>query len=223
MKKRTLKRVLTRLNMIFLRNPILMEGLVIATAVMATTRVTDAMCATLALCIMALPTALIMYPIKEKLPTYAKAIVCAVVACVMYVPAYFVIKAISQQAIADLTIYLPLLVLSELIMMHTEKSIKHRRLSAYVTSTVIDLIGVAVVMFVVSSVREILAYSTFFGIPVDIDFKLPMFALPFMGFIVVGYLSALTRWVYLRINEIKNKKKIKKPKTLILGEEEAKV
>ena len=209
--------------MIFLRNPILIEGIVIATVVMTTTHVLDAMCACLALWIMALPTALIVYPIKEKLPAYAKAIIYALVACVMYIPAYFILKTISQQAIADLTIYLPLLVLSELIMVHSEKSSKHRRFKPYALSTVMDLIGVSLVMFVVSALREILAYGTFFGITLELDFKLPMFALPFMGFIVVGYLCALTRWVYSKVIERTNRKKFKKPKTLILGEEEAKV
>lgn len=223
MKKKTLRRLLTRINMIFLRNPILIEGIVIATVVMTTTHVLDAMCACLALWIMALPTALIVYPIKEKLPAYAKAIIYALVACVMYIPAYFILKTISQQAIADLTIYLPLLVLSELIMAHSEKSSKHRRFKSYALSTVMDLIGVSLVMFVVSALREILAYGTFFGITLELNFKLPMFALPFMGFIVVGYLCALTRWVYSKAIERTNRKKFKKPKTLILGEEEAKV
>ena len=177
MKKKTVRRLLTRINMIFLRNPILIEGIVIATVVMTTTHVLDAMCACLALWIMALPTALIVYPIKEKLPAYAKAIIYALVACVMYIPAYFILKTISQQAIADLTIYLPLLVLSELIMAHSEKSSKHRRFKSYAISTVMDLIGVSLVMFVVSSLREILAYGTFFGITLELNFKLPF--LPF--------------------------------------------
>ncbi len=223
MKKKNFRRFMMYMSAVILRNPILIEGLVIATVVMTTTHVLDAMCACLALWIMALPTALVMYPVKEKLPAYAKIIVYALVACIMYIPAYFILKAVSQQAIADLTIYLPLLVLSELIVSHSEKKSKHRRFKPYAISTVIDLVGVSLVMFVVSTFREILAYGTFFGITLEIDFKLPMFALPFMGFIVVGYLCALTRWVYSKVTERTNRKKLKKPKTLILGEEEVKV
>ncbi len=219
MKKTSLKRIMTRVNMILLRNPILIEGLAIATVVMTTTRLLDAMCATLALWIMVIPTTLIIYPLGEKLPTYAKSICYALIACVMYIPAYFITRAISQQAIADLTIYLPLMVLSELIMSHSEKRAKHRRFAPYITSTITDLIGFTLVMFVVASLREIFAYNTFFGTPVDLNIKVPFMALPFMGFIVVGYLSAMIRWTYSKIMQSVSRKKLKKPKTLILNED----
>ncbi len=218
MKNSTLKRLMTRVNMIILRNPILIEGLAIATVVMTTTRLLDAMSATLALWIMVLPTALLIYPIGEKLPVYAKAIIYALIACVMYIPAYFIIRSISQQAISDLSIYLPLLVLSELIMSHSEKSSKHRRFAPYIISTITDLIGFTLVMFVVASFREIVAYGTFFGNELDINLKIPVVELPFMGFIIVGYLSAMIRWTYAKIMQKISRKNLKKPKTLILNE-----
>ncbi len=223
MKKKSFKRIMTRINMVILRNPILIEGLAVATAVMTTTRVSDAMCSVLALWIMALPTALIVYPLGPKLPTYARAILYAVIACVMYIPAFFIIRAISQQAVANLTIYLPLLVLNELVISRSEKALKQRRFSNYINSAFSDLIGFALVMFVVSSLREIFAYGTFFGIELNTVFKLPMVALPFMGFIVVGYLSAMIRWTYSKIMQKVSRKRLKKPKTLILSDGEVNV
>ncbi len=223
MRKRSLKRFITRVNMVILRNPILIEGLAIATAVMTTTRVLDTLCMVLALIIMALPTALVVYPLSPKLPTYARAILYAVIACIMYIPAYFIIRTISQQAVANLTIYLPLLVLNELVITRSEKALKQRRFGSYMLSAFTDLFGFSLVMFAVASLREILAFGTFFGIALDTKIKIPMVALPFMGFIIVGYLSAMIRWTYAKIMQKVSRKRLKRPKTLILSDGEVNV
>lgn len=209
--KKNFKRKLTRLNMIFLRNPILVEGLAVATAVMTTTKLIDATAVCIALWVMALPTALIVFPLNNKFPHYAKAVIYAILASLMYIPAYFLVRSYSQQAVADLTIYLPLLVVSEVIIARNEKKTKRRRFSAYSINTVFDLVGITIVLFVVAAIREFFAYGTFYGIDLGVKFKIPVVTEEFMGFIIVGYLCAGLRFLYSLPNKKKKPKKEKFP------------
>lgn len=207
--KKNFKRNLTRLNMILLRNPILIEGIAVATAVMTTTRLIDAVAVCIALWVMALPTSLLVYPLGDKFPNYAKAVLYAVVASVMYIPAYFLVRTYSQQAVADLTIYLPLLVVSEIIMARSEKKTKRRRFGTYLSNTLMDLFGFTLVMLVIAFIREFIAYGTIFGIDMGIKVKIPVVAEVFMGFIILGYLCAGLRFFYSRIDKKSKRKKQK--------------
>jgi Na+-transporting NADH:ubiquinone oxidoreductase subunit NqrD len=220
--KKNVKRTFTRLNMIFLRNPILVEGIAVATAVMTTTRLIDATAVCIALWVMALPTSVFVYPLKDKIPNYAKAILYALSASIMYIPAYFLVRSYSQQAVADLTIYLPLLVVSELIMARSDKKTKRRRFGSYLSNTIVDLIGVTLVLFVTAFIREFFSYGTFFGIDMGLKVKIPVVAEVFMGFIVLGFLCAFLRFLY-SLKGKKNKKNSPKIKLPYELEQEVKV
>ena len=91
----------------------------------------------------------------------------------------------------NLGIYLPLLVTNSLIIQKSESRFHNMKYPSMLLQLLCNTAGFFLVVTVVGSIREILGNGSIFGVSIEgFPFKAPIFLLPCMGFMLVGFFAA---------------------------------
>ena len=200
------------LSFLWVKNPILISGLSMVTAVMATKSAWDALCISVALGIMLVPTVAVAFVTPVKLRMEMRFILYTVVASLSYLPAFAAVRAMNASATAALGIYLPLLAVNELIVLRADRFVTKKSAAMTVLDTAGCLVSFTLSMLLIAVLREMFGSGTVFGYPV-LSHTLPVLLLPFSGFIIVGFTAAGLRKVQmltlyaLRQNRLKRRKR----------------
>ena len=102
---------------------------------------------------------------------------------------------ISHELFAKLYVFLPLTAVNNLLSYRAGGySVGKKPLVAVVDALATSL-GFGLVICAVSAMREVVAYNTLWGAPVEFAVKLPEAALPFAAFILLGFMAAGLQWV----------------------------
>ena len=178
------------ISFLWVKNPLLIYGLSVVTAVMTTKTLNSALSVCVALFIMMLPTSAVALIMGKKLPAEIRFVIHTIVASISYVPAVLVVKDMFPQAVNELSIYLPLLAVNELVVLRADRYATKRSVNFALVDTLGCILSFTFTMLFIAFVRELFGSGTLFGYRIT-NRTNPEVLLPFMGFIISGFTAAL--------------------------------
>lgn len=184
---------LSRRDRIFLNNPVIMQGLGLAPIIVPATTMYNALILAVAVALLLTPTRIIATLIGRRMGLKFRAVLYSLVAGGLFFGVLYIMdNYLFGQAMSNVGIYLPLLVLEPLVIKRYE-SLQKERISTSFKKGIITTVGFCLVLFLVAMLRELMAYGTFFGIEVFRSGLLPIAALPAGGLIIMGLVAAMWR------------------------------
>ena len=131
--------------------------------------------------------------IPKRLPYCLRAILCAVISSLVYIPVKIFAQEFYPGIIPRLGIYFPLLALNSVIILQTGAKFSKMKKSGMLVSLLSYIVGFDLVIIVTAFVRELLAYGTIDSRVVNADFLVSGMGTSFGGFIFLGLLCGLYR------------------------------
>lgn len=178
---------------IFLNNPVIMQGLGLAPIIVPATTLENAFILMLAVVLLLTPTRIIATAISHYVSEKMRAIVYVLTSSVLFILiAYLMDAFIFGSKMRQVGIYLPLLVVEPLIVKRYGSSNRETAMTS-LKKGIITTIGFSLVLFLMASLREILAFGTWGGIVFFNISLLPFLSYPAGGFILMGVLAAIWR------------------------------
>ncbi len=175
------------------RNTVLVQGLCIAPIVVAATTLKNACLLGLAFAVITFVTVVLLSFLPKKTPYTIRAIVAVLLACGVFIPTSLWCRDLFPGNVQQVGIFLPLLVTNSVLVGKTEESLLHLPKKKMLGKLVTYILGFEVVILLTGVIRELLAYNTLWGNPVALPFTFSVMALPFGGFVLLGFLAAAVR------------------------------
>lgn len=179
------------------KNPVLISGLSLGPVVAISQSLKAGVSLSVAFSIILLPVLVIFGLIPERTTKSVRVILCALVSCAFFVPALWFAKTIFPEVNDKVGVFLPLMVVNPIITARSGQAAKENRLYTCIKNGVFTAFGFALVMCLISALREIFGKGTIWDVPLGISGNIAVL-LPFSGFILVGILAAGARFVLLR-------------------------
>lgn len=188
---------LTRnVNGMFLDNPIIKFGLALPFVVVAATSLKHAVCLSIAIIVTIIPVSVIAYIVGDKIPQAIAIAVYPVIASILLIPVRIGIKNYDPVLLDSLGMYISLIAVSTLLLSQiVHSSARKRKLGASTLRSLYTCIGFAIVVIIVGIIREMFAKGTIGGFEIGISMPIYGMSLAFFGFILLGFLMAITRWI----------------------------
>lgn len=188
-------------------NPVLERGLPLAPIVVASGYLKNAVALSIAFFIIAIPTIFIASIMKDKVQTWIRAFLYALIASVFYPLAFLAVNLFGSQVRLDIGIYLPLTIINSIIIYRAEKcAVKSKPHIALADGFMYGL-GYTATLCGVAVIREVFGHGTIWGVTVPfVTFPISGITLPFFGFILLGLLSAFYHMVGKKLIHFANKK-----------------
>lgn len=183
---------LSRRDRVFLNNPVIMQGLGLAPIVVPAYNLQNALMLAVAVTLMLTPTRMLATFLGRRTGFKFRAIIYVLTSGLVYVGASYVMDLIYGQAVGNIGLYMPLLVLEPLIIKRYE-SPQRERVSTSFKKGIITTVGFCMVLFLIAGLREVLSMGTLGGVEVYKGSLLPMAALPAGGLISMGLVAAVWR------------------------------
>ena len=175
------------------RNTVLVQGLCIAPIVVAATILKNACLLGLAFAVITFVTVVLLSFLPKKTPYTIRAIAAVLLACGVFIPTSLWCRDLFPGNVQQVGIFLPLLVTNSVLVGKTEESLLHLPKKKMLGKLVTYILGFEVVILLTGVIRELLAYNTLWGNPVALPFTFSVMALPFGGFVLLGFLAAAVR------------------------------
>lgn len=184
--------ILSRRDRVFLNNPVIMQGLGLASIVVPATSLRNAVILAVAVILLLTPTRMLAAFIGRYTGNRFRALAYAITAGLFYIPVAYLISLLFGTATNAVGIYLPLLVMEPLILKRYGNA-QRERVSTSFKKGIITTVGFCLVLFIVAAIREVLALGTLGGLVVFASPILPFMGMPAGGFFCCGLLSAMWR------------------------------
>ncbi len=184
------KKIIAPLKRFVVENPVLVSGLSLGPVIAISQSLKAGVSLSVAFSIIIVPVLVIFGFIPVKLSKSIRVILCALLSCVFFVPALWFAKTIFPEVNDKVGVFLPLMVVNPIISARSADAARGYRPLASMLNGIETAVGFTAVMCLVSAVREILGKGTFWDVPIGNMQGNISFLLPFMGFIVVGFLAA---------------------------------
>ena len=197
---------------LFLRNPVLVLGLVIGQLAAGVGTLQNAAALSITYFFVVVPTLVFASLFGKKLPGWLKVVVYALISALMLVPSYFISGTISATIFDSAGIYPALLAVSTVPVVYSSKIAENQKPLSALAGGICIALGFAFTAIILGAAREFLGSGSIWGF----RFAKPLFPaakLPIWGFIFLGFMAAL-------VNFIKDILKI--PEETPAGGEEAK-
>ena len=175
------------------RNTVLVQGLCIAPIVVAATTLKNACLLGLAFAVITFVTVVLLSFLPKKTPYTIRAIAAVLLACGVFIPTSLWCRDLFPGNVQQVGIFLPLLVTNSVLVGKTEESLLHLPKKKMLGKLITYILGFEVVILLTGVIRELLAYNTLWGNPVALPFTFSVMALPFGGFVLLGFLAAAVR------------------------------
>ena len=183
------------------RNTVLVQGLCIAPIVVAATTLKNACLLGLAFAVITFVTVVLLSFLPKKTPYTIRAIAAVLLACGVFIPTSLWCRDLFPGNVQQVGIFLPLLVTNSVLVGKTEESLLHLPKKKMLGKLVTYILGFEVVILLTGVIRELLAYNTLWGNPVALPFTFSVMALPFGGFVLLGFLAAAVRRYREQLNK----------------------
>lgn len=193
------KERLQKFNGLFMTNPVVERGFILAPVVAAAYSCENAVSLGIGFLIITFVTVMLSSFIPKRIPYTIRIILYALIGCVVFVPTAMLIDWIFEDALYTVGIFLPLLIANSLIVVKSESRF-HKHQKGYMAVDVLShTIGFFIVIMIVGLIREFFGAGSLFGIPLNQWAVAPALLMPFSGFILVGLLAALGNKIRKRI------------------------
>ncbi|EWM53845.1 Rnf-Nqr domain containing protein [Ruminococcus flavefaciens] len=133
--------------------------------------------------------------VPRKLPYTAKIIIYAVISSLVYIPVRLAASEFYPESIERIGIYYPLLAVNSLIVFQTEAKFYRMKKADMIISLLSCILGFDLVMLITGFLRELFAYGTINSKIVDINTVINGLAQPFGGFIFLGLMCGVYRYI----------------------------
>lgn len=184
------------------KNPVLYYGFALPYIVMAGISLKTGIALSIAMAITVIPTMAVAAIFSQQIPKFAQIMVYTIVSMAFLQIAAIPIKYISPTIFDSMGIYFPLVVVNGIILTRTRLAAQNAKPVPAMLDGLIQSIGFTLVMCLVASIREIIAFNTIWGIPLDMSTKITGAMLPFFGFILVGFIIALGKFIDSMIKKL---------------------
>ena len=184
------EKVFNLLKRTVLDNPVLVLGLSLGPVIAISQSLKAGVSLSVAFSIIIVPVLVIFGFIPVKLPKSLRIILCSLLSCVFFVPAFWFAKTIFPEVNDKVGIFLPLMVVNPIISSRSSVAIKDYVPLRSMLNGLETALSFSLVMCIVSLIREIIGTGTVWDKPVLNITGNISFLLPFMGFIIVGFLAA---------------------------------
>jgi len=187
-------------------NPILVLGLSLSPVVAISQSLKAGVSLSVAFGIIIIPVMAIIGFIPVKISKSVRIILSSLLSCLFFIPAFWFAQTIFPEVNDKVGIFLPLMVVNPIISSRTARAAKGRFPLRSFLNGIETAFSFMLVMCLVSVIREILGKGTIWDIPLASLKGNISFLLPFMGFIIVGFLAAATSWLSEKIEKTKEEK-----------------
>ncbi len=133
--------------------------------------------------------------VPKKLPYGVRIIIYAILGSLAFIPVKEAAGIFFPGVIERTGIYFMLIAVNSLITVQSEVKFYKYSKGKMLVSLISHILGFDLVMLIVSAIREILAYGTFCGRVLDADVIISGLGLPFGGFIFLGLICGVYRWL----------------------------
>ncbi|MBQ4100538.1 MAG: hypothetical protein IJC83_03230 [Oscillospiraceae bacterium] len=191
--KERYKRFSNAVDGFIINNPVLSRGLGIASIVVASGTLKNAVALSLAFFIVVIPTLFFASLMKDRLQSWIRAFVYAFIASIFYPLAYLAVSRLfTSQIRIDLGIYLPLTILNTIIIYRAERCAIKSKPHIAIWDGFLHGFGYVFTLCGIAVIREVVGRGTIWGQTLSfVTRPISGVSLPFFGFILLGVLSAL--------------------------------
>lgn len=195
-----MKKVISFIKDIVLKNPILLEGIVIAPIVAVGVSLKNALLLSLCLLIITLPSVILSATVFKRLNKFLKIPAVFLSASLFYLLAAAVALKINPATFESFGIYLPIFIVNSIILANSIDN-ENVKLFQVIRNTMIGIISFALVAIFASSIREILGLGTIYGKFKIFSKKMSGILYPFSGYFIIAFLAAITNYIILKTKE----------------------
>ena len=192
-------------NALLKRNPLLVSGMVIAPAVMTADSLSGAATLAAAFSIITFFTLLISSFVPKRIVYAVRITMYAFIGALVYVPAAIALKYFIPDAIDNMGIFFPLLIINSFIISRSESIFFLETKGKMMLDIIFCIIGYDAAVILFGIIREIIGSGTANGKIIGMPLVFSAFSEPFGGFILIGIMAALLRLLMLIIKKIGQK------------------
>ena len=185
---------LDRFSGLFSKHPVLMHGLAIAPAIVATQSLKAAWILSVGFFLIVLPTVLLVSWLCKKLDEVYRTIVSALLAAVLFVPVSILLTQFFPFISTNVGLYLPILIVDSLILTKCDLYIELGVRGGRFLDMLCTGLGFTLLICLLGALRELLAYGTLWGKNTGFPPVSEAVAMPFFGFFVIGLAAAGFRY-----------------------------
>ncbi len=174
-------------------NPVLaqMAGLCPIVAIATSVRSAALMSLTL-VCVLVITELLACVALK-KVPRWVRIGLYIIIGAAVVTPVMLLTQRLNSSLAAGVGMYLPLMAVNSLVVMRCERYAVKLNVPECLRDALTAAAGYSAVTMLVGGIREVLVSASFAGVTLWNGFRLPGLVLPFGGFLILGFLSALLR------------------------------
>jgi electron transport complex protein RnfE len=133
--------------------------------------------------------------VPRELPYTVKIVTYALISSLVYIPVEVTAEQFYPDSIERIGIYFPLLAVNSLIVFQSEAKFFRMKKLRMELSLIFYILGFDAVMIVSAFIRELLAYGTINSKMADVNTLISGLGEPFGGFIFLGLMCGLFRWI----------------------------
>lgn len=175
------------------KNTVFISGLVIAPVVAAANTVSHALTLIFSFSAITFITLLASSFIPRKMVYSVRTILYSFIGSLVYIPVVFFTDKFFAAEQYNIGIFLPLFITNSLIISQSELRFFRQKKGAMLLDVIFYILGFDVAVIIIAFIREVFSTGQLGGKVLGIPLTIPALALPFGGFIVLGFLSALAR------------------------------
>lgn len=185
------KNINTVMKRAITKNPVLFEAIGIAPVVAMATSLKTAIMLTSITVVQMLITELIACRFLKMLKSRFRVLVYAVLGVLINIPMFSMFEYFAPNETANVSIFLPIIAVNSLIALHCERFAIRHKLKDTLLDAVSASFGYGLIVMLTGLIREIIGSGTVYGHSLGFEIKFSGLLLPFGGFLVLGYISAL--------------------------------
>lgn len=201
------KKIISRVNGLFFRNPTIMCQLSIAPIILVGISLSNAVALSLAMFLITVPTLMFVSLIKNKIKPEIATMTYLLISSILYIPTGFIIKYMFPENFESLGIYLPMIVINSIIVIRSRGFANKNKVHWVLLDSLVYVTVFCIEICLISIIREVLGKSSIYGYKLNISINFPALSLPFSGFILIGLLAALMQVIYNNRKNINIKNK----------------
>ena len=182
------------LEYIFVKNPVLVLGLVIGQLAAGDISLQNAAALSVTFFFITVPVMLFASTLGKKIPSGINFVCYALLSAAMLVPAYFVSGSFSATIFDSAGIYPALLAVSTVPIIYSSKVAEKQTPAKAILNGVCIAAGFAFTAVILGAAREFLGKGSLWNFKFS-EAYYPAAKLPFWGFIFLGFMAAILNWV----------------------------
>lgn len=176
-------------------NPVLSLGLALPFAIAATFSLQASFCILTGLVAVTLPLMLLSSLVGRFLPSWLRPLLFSLCAAALLIPLESFLTGLFPTVLNSLGLYFPIIAVNTLMFYHCEKEAELSNPLRALLHALLQLSGLAVILFSCGAIREIFGNGSLWGIPLpSFSYRLGGLLIPFGGCILAAFLAAAAKY-----------------------------